>query len=170
MRKFYFAGNWKMHKTPNEAREFAVDFAAQMGDCQHKLMIAPSFVAIPALSDALKQTGVLVGAQNCAAEVHGAFTGEVSAPMLASSGTDVVIVGHSERRTLFGEDDKLINTKVLRVLEHGMEVILCVGESLEEREAGKAMTVVLGQIEAGLQGIAAVDMRRITIAYEPVWA
>ncbi len=170
MRQKYIAGNWKMYKTPSEAAEYARTLAAALGGVKHKLMAAPAFPSLPAVIDALRGSNILVGAQNMASEEQGAHTGEVSVLMLKDLGVKSVILGHSERRHTYGEKDALINAKVLLALKHGLEVILCVGETLEEREAGSVDRIVNGQLAAGLTGVTPQDMGRITIAYEPVWA
>jgi triosephosphate isomerase (TIM) len=170
MRKPYIAGNWKMHKTRAEAREVAADLVKQVGGVDHKVMIAPAFTALGVVAEVLKGTNVVLGAQNMAAAEEGAHTGEVSPLMLKECGVETVILGHSERRHVYGESDKLINTKVNLALQHGFEVILCVGETLEEREAEKAEAVVKKQLGAGLQGVDNSQLEKIVIAYEPVWA
>ncbi len=170
MRKVFIAGNWKMHKTRAEAGEVALDLARQTAGVQHRVMIAPPFTALGAVADALKGSSILLGAQNMAAAEEGAHTGEISVGMLKECGVTVVILGHSERRHVYGETDDLINRKVKLALQHGMEVILCVGELLEEREEGKASAVVKNQLVQGLKEVAADQLSRVTIAYEPVWA
>jgi triosephosphate isomerase len=169
-RQYYIAGNWKMHKTRAEAAELAKALAAQLKDGKHKYLAAPSFTLLETIAPILKGTNIRLGAQNCAAEEQGAHTGEVSVLQLKDLGVQTVILGHSERRHIYGEDDALINKKVKLALKHGFEVILCVGELLEEREAGKAEAVCETQTLKGLEGVAASDLDRIVIAYEPVWA
>ncbi len=159
-----------MHKTRAEAREVAADLVKQVGGVDHKVMIAPAFTALGVVAEVLKGTNVVLGAQNMAAAEEGAHTGEVSPLMLKECGVETVILGHSERRHVYGESDKLINTKVNLALQHGFEVILCVGETLEEREAEKAEAVVKKQLGAGLQGVDNSQLEKIVIAYEPVWA
>ena len=166
----FIAGNWKMHKTVAEAQAFAAELKSALAKNSHRLMIAPPFTALQAVSGVLKGSNILLGAQNMAPAEEGAHTGEVSVVMLTDLGVDVVILGHSERRHVYGEDDSLINTKVTRALEHGLEVILCVGETLEEREADKVRTVVEGQLAGGLSGVSKDALEKVTIAYEPVWA
>lgn len=166
----YIAGNWKMHKTIAEARELATELVRELAGVSSKLMIAPPFTALSAVSDVVADSDIKLGAQNMAAEESGAHTGEVSVLMLADIGVDVVILGHSERRHTYGETDELINAKVKLALAHGMEVILCVGETLEEREADKAESVVQDQLAAGLDGVSEDELALVTIAYEPVWA
>ena len=170
MRRYFIAGNWKMHKTKNEAVALAKGVVEAVRDGKHKYMIAPSFTALDAVSQIVKGTNVLLGAQNMSTDEQGAHTGEVSVLQLKDLGVQVVILGHSERRHIYGETDTMINKKVRLALQHGLEVILCVGELLEEREAGHAETVCAYQTEKGLEGLTAQELARVTIAYEPVWA
>jgi len=159
-----------MHKTVAEARELASALKQQLGSCDHKLMVAPPFTALQAVSEVLSGSNILLGAQNMCDQESGAHTGEVSVLMLAELGVKVVILGHSERRHTYGETDELINRKVKLALAHGLEVVLCVGETLEEREAGRAEDVVKQQLSGSLAGVEISAPSRITIAYEPVWA
>lgn len=170
MRKAFLAGNWKMHKTVSEATELARELVDQLRGVSHKLMVAPPFTALSAVGAALQGSSILLGAQNMGPEETGAHTGEISVLMLNDLGVRAVILGHSERRHTYGDDDQLINTKVRLALDHQMEVILCVGETIDEREAGNVETVVGTQLEGGLSGVSADSLARITIAYEPVWA
>lgn len=170
MRKSYIAGNWKMHKTPAEAKALAEELKAALKDCKHKLLIAPSFTALTSVAEVLKGSNILLGAQNMATVTEGAHTGETSVLMLKAIGVDAVILGHSERRHVYGETDEMVNAKVKLALEHGLEVILCVGETLEERESGKAEEVVKSQTISGLKGVSEAELEKVTIAYEPVWA
>ena len=170
MRKSFIAGNWKMHKTPAEAKALAAELKAALKDCSHKLLVAPSFTALQSVAEELKGSNILLGAQNMATVEEGAHTGETSVLMLKAIGVDAVILGHSERRHVYGETDEMINTKVKLALSHGLEVILCVGEKLEEREAGNAEAVVKSQTKAGLAGVSEDQLDKVTIAYEPVWA
>jgi triosephosphate isomerase len=170
MRQKYIAGNWKMHKTIAEATAFARELAAKLKDEGVKIMIAPPFTALAAVGAVLKGTNILLGAQNCAPELAGAHTGEVSPLMLKDCGVKVVILGHSERRHSYLEPDELINKKVKLALGQGFEVILCVGETEGEREKGVTEKVVGQQVKKGLAGVAAADVSRLVIAYEPVWA
>ena len=169
-RPYYIAGNWKMHKTRSEAAELAGALVSRLKDGKHKYLVAPSFTLLETVAPILKGTNIRLGAQNCAAEEQGAHTGEVSVLQLKDLGVQTVILGHSERRHIYHEDDALINKKLRLALQHGFEVILCVGELLEEREAGKAEQVCETQTVKGLEGVAAGDLGRIVIAYEPVWA
>ena len=170
MRKPYIAGNWKMHKTRDEARALATELKDRLAGSPHRLMIAPAFTCIETVASAVSGSTILVGAQNMAAATSGAHTGEVSPAMLKDVGAQVVILGHSERRHVYGETDELINTKVKLALEEGFEVILCIGETLEEREAGQVDQVNRRQLTGGLAGVDASALSKITIAYEPVWA
>ena len=169
-RPYYIAGNWKMHKTRGEAAELARALVAGLKDGKHKYLVAPSFTSLETVGGIVAGTNIILGAQNCAAEEQGAHTGEVSVLQLKDLGVGVIILGHSERRHLYHEDDALINRKLKLALSHGFEVILCVGELLEEREAGRAEAVCETQTVKGLEGVSAADLARITIAYEPVWA
>ena len=170
MRNYFIAGNWKMHKTRQESAELATALVAQLKDGKHRYLVAPSFTALETVGKIVAGTNILLGAQNMAAEEQGAHTGEVSVLQLKDVGVQAVILGHSERRHLYKEDDALINKKVRLALKHGLEVILCVGELLEEREAGKAEAVCETQTVKGLEGVTADELKRVTIAYEPVWA
>ena len=171
MRKPYFiAGNWKMNKTKDEAVELARQVVEAVKDGKNRYLVAPSFTNLDAVSSVVKGTNVILGAQNCSTEEAGAHTGEVSVGMLKSVGVQTVILGHSERRHIYGESDEMINKKVRLALANGLDVILCIGELLEEREAGKAEAVCEEQTRKGLKDVSAQDMARVTIAYEPVWA
>jgi triosephosphate isomerase len=170
MRPYYLAGNWKMNKTPSEALAFATELKASLAGVKHKLLVAPAFIAIPGVAEVLKGGNILVGAQNMSNAESGAHTGEVSPDMLMDAGVQVVILGHSERRAIYGETDEFINSKVKLALSKGLEVILCVGETLEEREAGKLESVVKTQTLEGLKSVSEAELANITIAYEPVWA
>ncbi|MBI9105541.1 MAG: triose-phosphate isomerase [Spirochaetales bacterium] len=170
MRKTFIAGNWKMYKTPAEARALAEELKSALKGCKHKVLIAPSFTALDAVSSVVKGSNILLGAQNMSNVEEGAHTGETSVLMLKAIGVDVVILGHSERRHVYGETNEVINQKVKLALSHGLEVILCIGETLEEREAGRAEEVVKKQTEAGLKGVSEDQLKDVTIAYEPVWA
>lgn len=170
MRSYFIAGNWKMNKTISEALELANGLKADLGGVEHRVMVAPPFTALSAVSEAVKGSPILLGAQNMSDSESGAHTGEVSVHMLKDLGVEVVILGHSERRSIYGEDDAFINRKVKLALSQGLEVILCVGETLEEREAGKAVAVVEEQLAGGLKDVSAAELAKVTIAYEPVWA
>ncbi len=166
----YIAGNWKMNKLSGEAVTLAKEIAEGAKDLGCRIMIAPPFTALSEVSKVVRGTNVLLGAQNMSNAVSGAYTGEVSPDMLIDLGVSVVILGHSERRTLYGETDAFINSKVKLALEKGLDVILCVGETLAEREAGKAAEIVSFQVENGLKDISVDFIEKITVAYEPVWA
>ena len=172
MRRPYIAGNWKMNLTPSEGKAYASALAEAVkkagADC--RVMIAPSFVSLPGVVEAVKGSDITVSAQNMADHLSGAYTGEVSPEMLRDIGVNTVILGHSERRQYYGETDEIINGKVLLAISLKMEVILCVGETLEERESGKLEEVLKRQIEVGLNDVLPAEMDKITIAYEPVWA
>jgi len=169
-RPYYIAGNWKMHKTRAEAAELAGSLVNALKDGKHKYLIAPSFTLLETVAPIIKGTNIRLGAQNCAPEEQGAHTGEVSVLQLKDLGVHTIILGHSERRHVYKEDDALINKKVKLALQHGFEVILCIGELLEEREAGKAESVCETQTVKGLEGVDAMNLNRLVIAYEPVWA
>ena len=169
-RQYYIAGNWKMHKTRAEAAELAKALVAGLKDGKHKYLVAPSFTALETVGAIVKGTNILLGAQDIAAEEQGAHTGEVSVLQIKDLGVQAVILGHSERRHTYKEDDALINKKVKLALKHGLDVILCVVETLEEREAGQAEVVCESQTIWGLSGVSAADLAKVTIAYEPVWA
>lgn len=170
MRSYFIAGNWKMHKTVKESVALASELREKLAGCKEKVMIAPAFTALSEVSKVLAGCSILLGAQNMGPEEQGAHTGEVSVLMLKDLGVKVVILGHSERRHSYLETDELINKKVLLALKHELEVILCVGETLEEREAGRLEEVVGTQIEKGLASVPVEKLPMVTIAYEPVWA
>jgi triosephosphate isomerase len=170
MKQFYIAGNWKMHKTLGESVALAKELVAKLGSTKRKVMIAPAFTALAAVAEVVKGSPIRLGAQNMGPEEQGAHTGEVSVLMLKDLGVSTVILGHSERRHSYREDDALINKKVLLALKHGLEPILCVGETLEEREAGRLESVVGGQVREGLKGVDVAALAQVVIAYEPVWA
>lgn len=159
-----------MHKTRSEAAALAQELESQIKNKSVKVMIAPPFTSLEAVAGVLKSGNILLGAQNMASEESGAHTGEVSALMLKDLGVHTVILGHSERRLIYGETDELVNRKVHLALKHDFEVILCVGETLEQREAGQAVSVVEKQIDSGLSGLSEAQLRNLVIAYEPVWA
>ena len=167
---YYIAANWKMNLRKDEAIELAKKMKDGLKDNKNKCMIAPSFPLLQAVGEVLSGSSILLGAQNMCFEEMGAFTGDVSPLQLLDFGVKVVILGHSERRHVFGEPDEMINKKVLLALKHGLEVILCVGETLEEREAGNAQAICEAQVVKGLKGVSREDIKKVTIAYEPVWA
>jgi len=170
MRSYYIAGNWKMHKTVSESVALAKELKDKLASCTERLMVAPAFTSLAAVAEVLKGTNIRLGAQNMGPEEQGAHTGEVSVLMLKDIGVTTVILGHSERRHTYLENDALVNKKTLLALKHGLEVILCVGETLEEREGGKLESVIGTQILQGLKGVDAAALAKVTIAYEPVWA
>ena len=169
-KKPFIAGNWKMHGTHLEAAALASEVAGWLAAPPARVMVAPPFTALAVVGEVLRRSAVELGAQNVNPEAAGAHTGEISCAMLQALGVGLVIVGHSERRHLYGEDDALIARKVTAALAAGLEVVLCVGETLAEREAGAAEEVVGRQLRAALAGRGAGALRRVTVAYEPVWA
>jgi len=170
-RKLYIAGNWKMNTSLAEGQALAAALAEQVGSSTDvDVAVAPPFVYLKSISDTLSGSNIGVGSQNMYFEDNGAFTGETSSAMLKDVGCTFAILGHSERRHVLGETDEMINRKVVKALADGLDVILAVGELLEEREAGNTMDVVSRQVKVGLEGVSAADMARVTIAYEPVWA
>ena len=171
MRRALIIGNWKMHKTVAQAVEFARTLSAGFPAMPDRdVAIAPPFTALHALSAVLKDTAIALCAQDVHWEQEGAFTGEVSAPMLVQAGVDAVILGHSERRQLFGETDEALARKLPAAIAAGLEPILCVGETEEARDAEQTEAVLESQIQADLQGVEAAQMDRIVVAYEPIWA
>ena len=165
------AGNWKMNKTAADAVALAKDVATAVGQQNSvDVVVCPPFTSLESVSKVLDGTQVKLGAQNMHAEASGAFTGEISAPMLRSLFVTYVILGHSERRTLFGETDAAVRQKLLAALKNQLKPILCVGETLAEREAGKTLQVIQTQTEAALEGTSKDQAGQIVIAYEPVWA
>jgi len=173
MRKPIIAANWKMNIGPKEAEDFLTAFTSQLGSLTEKadVVIAPTFVAIPAAVAALpSNSGVAIAAQNVSEQDNGAFTGEISTMMLKELFVRYVIIGHSERRTLYGETNAIINAKIKKSLASNLKPIFCIGETLEERDGGKLEAVLRSQITEGLAGIDEKDMKEMVIAYEPVWA
>ena len=170
MKKFLIAGNWKMNKTESEAKEFALALKEKGLSNPEQVCVLVPFTDIRTVKEALEGSGIGVGAQNCHFEEKGAFTGEVSVPMLKEIGIDYCVVGHSERREYFNETDLTVNRKIKALLQAGITPILCVGESLEVREQGTAQTFVAGQVINDFEGIAIQDVPKIVIAYEPIWA
>ena len=171
MRKTFIAGNWKMNLSRQDAVELASAIATAVGDSSKvDVAVCPSFGYLHAVKAVLGNSAVKLGGQNLNPNDAGAFTGEISGTMLADLGCDLVIVGHSERRELFGECDQVVNTKVKAGLHHALHVILCVGETLAEREAGETNNIVGNQVLASLADITPEQMANITIAYEPIWA
>jgi triosephosphate isomerase len=165
------AGNWKMHLMLGEAVQLAQAVAAACATCTDRdIVIAPSFTSLAPVSAAVKKSNILVGAQNIAWAKEGAYTGEVSSVMLKDLGVSVAIVGHSERRHIFGEDNAMINRRLIGALDGGIQPILCLGETLEERGAGATLTVLEDQLHEGLNNVGKEAVSKVVIAYEPVWA
>ncbi|HXG11275.1 MAG TPA: triose-phosphate isomerase [Gemmataceae bacterium] len=170
MRKPFVAGNWKMYTTRSRAQALAAAVAAGVGaEDRVTVAVCPPFPYLLTVAEVLRGSKVALGAQNLYPETEGAFTGEVSPLMLKDVGCTHVILGHSERRRL-GETDAFINRKVRSALAAGLQVILCLGETIDERKAGKTEAVLDGQLTAGLADVAAADLARLVLAYEPVWA
>ena len=170
-RKTIIAGNWKMNKTPSETKAFAEEFKALLPKTKWcDVVVCVPLVDVPAAVRAFKDSRVAVGAENIYFEKSGAYTGEVSAEMLADIDVRYVIVGHSERRQYFGETDIVVNKKVHAALDAGLNPIICVGESLEQREMDLTIEYIAYQVKAALYGISAQQLRRVIIAYEPIWA
>ncbi len=170
MRKPIIAGNWKMHKTIAEALEFANEVKDRVNNDKVEAVICAPFTLLKDLKQATKGTNIKIGAQNMHFEEKGAFTGEISPLMLKELDMDYVVIGHSERRQYFNETDETVNKKVLKALEVGIDPILCVGETLEEREAGNTKDVCKVQVEKALENVSKEDLAKVVIAYEPVWA
>jgi triosephosphate isomerase len=172
MRKPIIAGNWKMYKTIGEAVDTALALKPLVSNANHcEVVLAPVFTAIKTVADRLEGSNVKVAGQNCSTEIEeGAHTGEVAAFMLRDAGARYVIAGHSERRQLYAESDSMVNKKTIAGISAGLTVILCVGESLAQRDQGTAQNVVSSQLRGGLSGLTASDLDRIIVAYEPVWA
>ncbi|HVS50744.1 MAG TPA: triose-phosphate isomerase [Opitutaceae bacterium] len=170
-RKKLIAGNWKMNKTPADGATLIAEIVAVVGkQADVDIVVCPPFTGLESAAKALEGSVLKLGAQNMHFEASGAFTGEVSAPMLRALFATHVILGHSERRAYFGETDAFINKKVLAALKNQLKPILCVGETLAEREAGTTLKVVQTQLEAGLDGVSKELAASIVVAYEPVWA
>ena len=170
MRKPILAGNWKMNKTPAEALDFVRAVRSRVTQYpQVETVVCPPFVCLPAVADALRGVKIGVGAQNVHWAESGAYTGEVSAAMLAGLASHVII-GHSERRQYFAETDELVNKKIKAALAHSLVPIVCVGENLAQNEAGVTDTLVSGQVRAAFAGLRTEQARGIVVAYEPIWA
>ncbi len=172
MRKVCIAGNWKMNMSPSQGSVFATELKNSLTNVDKNVtvVVAPPFITIPAVVEALKGSNIYVASQNMSDSESGAFTGEISPDMLLDAGVSYVILGHSERRALYGETDDFINRKVHLALKKGLKVILCVGETLEEREGGKLEAVLERQVVDGLKDVSVSSMEDVIIAYEPVWA
>jgi triosephosphate isomerase len=170
-RKIIMAGNWKMHKTVDESVALVGQLRSALeGVADREILVCPPFTALYAVARALEGSNIRVGGQNLYPSEEGAYTGETSPTMLLDVGCTYVILGHSERRQYFQENDQFVNQKLGVALEHGLKPILCVGETLEQREEGRQETVVSTQVERGLQDISAEEMKDVAIAYEPIWA
>jgi len=171
MRTPLIAGNWKMYKTVAETVKYVKEFRAMVKDISGvEIVIAPPFTALHAAGEAARNSNVGVAAQNLYWEREGAFTGEISATMIAEAGAQYVIIGHSERRTLFGETDASVNRKVAAAFAGGLTPIVCIGETLDQRERNDTFAVLDRQIKEGLEGITSAQVVQLVIAYEPVWA
>jgi triosephosphate isomerase len=169
MRKIIVAGNWKMYKTPDEAIEFVENIQGVEAKEHVRVIVCAPYLALPAMMEHVVKP-LEISAQNVHQAEEGAFTGEISANMLKGIGVGITLVGHSERRQYFAETDDIVSQKVSRALSEGLEVILCVGESLVSREEGKEKDVVSTQLHAALSGVSSEDMKQLIVAYEPVWA
>ena len=170
MRKPIIAGNWKMYKTNTEARALVNGLKEKTMPAAVEVVLCPPFTALATVAELLQGTEIGLGAQDLFWEDEGAYTGEVSPLMLKELGCSYVIIGHSERRQYFGETDETVNKKVQAALRHGLKPIICVGESLQQREAGETNAFVAGQVEKALDGLAPESIPQVVIAYEPIWA
>ena len=170
LRNAVIAGNWKMNKTPAEAKELIDDIKPLVKDAKCGVIVCVPYVDLDAALKGTENSNIGVGAENCHWAASGAFTGEVSAPMLKSMGVQYVIIGHSERRTYFGETDETVNKRIRAALDNGLNVILCVGESLTQREQGVTAQLVAMQTKIALGGVKKEELKKIIIAYEPIWA
>jgi triosephosphate isomerase len=170
MRKPFIAGNWKMHKTIDEAVALVLALRAELDGIEGcDVAVCPPFVALPSVNQALARSTIGLGAQNMHWEESGAFTGETS-PLMLQGVCDYVIIGHSERRNVFGETDEWVNKKLLAAFAHDLKPILCVGENLQQNQAGETVAFVGGQVRAAFTGVTAEQARATTVAYEPIWA
>ncbi len=170
MRKKIVAGNWKMNMTPAKAVELVNSLKNEVNTTAVDVVFCPPFVCLPAVLEATKGTNIAVGAQNMYFEESGAFTGEIAPSMLVELGVKYVILGHSERRQYFAETNETVNKKVLKAIEHNLVPIICVGESLEQREQGITVDLVRLQTKIALKDVTAEDAKKVVIAYEPIWA
>lgn len=170
MGKYIIAGNWKMNKLPSETYDFVKEVAEAVGESSCEVVCCTPFVCLSEALKAAEGTKVKIGAENLHFKDSGAYTGEVSADMLKDMGVSYVIIGHSERRQYFAETDETVNLKMKKALEKGLIPIVCVGESLEEREAGVTMDLIAAQIKKAFLGIEAQDAEKVVVAYEPIWA
>lgn len=170
MRRPIIAGNWKMNKTPAEAEELVKALVPLVADAEAEVVVCPPFVCLDAVGKVIKGTNIKLGAQNVHFEKSGAFTGEISADMLLAMGVEYVIIGHSERRQYFGETDETVNKRALAAVRNGITPIICVGERKEQREGGYTDTLVEYQTLTALTGMTADEVKKVVVAYEPVWA
>ena len=170
MRRKVIAGNWKMNMLPNETIDFIQELTPLVKDTKNEVILCVPYTDLFYALLHVQETNIKIGAQNMHWEEKGAYTGEVSAPMLKSIGVEYVIIGHSERRQYFAETDETVNKKIKSALAHGLKPIVCVGETLEQREAGETETIVTNQIAKAFEGIASEDLEKIIVAYEPIWA
>ena len=170
MRKPIIAGNWKMNKTPEEAKQLVTELIPLVKDAACDVVVCTPAVCFAAVAPVIAGTNVKLGAQNVHFEAKGAFTGELSADMLKASGVEYVIIGHSERRQYFGETDKTVNKRTLAAVKAGLKAIVCVGEMKDEREAGYTDMIVTYQTQMALHGLTREEVEGVVIAYEPVWA
>lgn len=170
MRRKVIAGNWKMNKTPIEAVKFISEFVPMLKETKNEIIICAPYVDLAILTELTKKTNIKIGAQNMHFENEGAYTGEISAPMLKDIGIEYVIIGHSERRQYFAETDEIVNLKVKTAIQNDLKPIVCVGETLEEKEAGKTQEIITKQTQLALDGLTNKQVEDIIIAYEPIWA
>ena len=171
MRKPMIAGNWKLHKTLGEATGLLKELIPSVADNHAvEIVVAPVFTALDLVSKTISGTNLKLAAQNCYSEPQGAFTGEVSAQLLQDVGCQYIIIGHSERRQIFGETDEMINNKAHAIADSGLGIILCIGETLEEREDEQTLDVIRRQVRFGLKNLNLEQMKQVVIAYEPIWA
>ncbi|OON90198.1 MAG: triose-phosphate isomerase [Candidatus Epulonipiscium fishelsonii] len=170
MRKKIIAGNWKMNKTPKQAVELVNSLKDKINTDAVDVVVCPTFVCLQSVVEAVKGTNIAVGAQNMYFEENGAYTGEISPEMLTSMGIKYVIIGHSERRQYFAETNETVNKKTLKAIEHKLVPIVCVGESLAEREQGITIDLVRLQTKIALKDVSKEDAKNVVIAYEPIWA
>ncbi len=170
LRPAVIAGNWKMNKTPSETGKLIAEIAPLVKDAGCGVIVCVPFTDLPAAVEAAKGTNIKVGAQNLHFAESGAYTGEISAAMLLDLGVEYVIIGHSERRQYFAETDETVNKKTQAALKAGLLPIVCVGETLSERESGETFNLIAAQVKAAFSGVSADDLKKIIIAYEPVWA
>ncbi|MGL5676438.1 MAG: triose-phosphate isomerase [Cellulosilyticaceae bacterium] len=170
MRKKIVAGNWKMNMTPAKAVELINSLKDKINSNEVEVVVCPTYVCLPAVLEAVKGTNIGVGAQNMHFEENGAYTGEIAPTMLTELGVKYVVIGHSERRQYFAETDETVNKKTLKAIEHGLIPLVCVGESLEEREQGVTIDLVRLQTKIALKDVKPEDAKKVVIAYEPIWA